>query len=332
MGEDKASTAVPSSQTIMIDGRIRTDLSVFNIGGNNFFKLRDLGEALGFSVDYDARTNTAVVISAAPEPVPEPEPQPEPEPGPAATTYLSFPASVIMTENGGTDLNLSYDGEPQGLTFTTDNDCIELQLMPDGTSVYLWAKHPGEATVTAADSLGNTAACRVTVLKTYGLVEAVEAGLLSVDIKCDGMENADLTITNISSVSVSFRIEAGTYFASANARYQDMLVLSSLNMTLSPGMTEGPRRTRVRCMNLHRDMPAAGVGYSLSRTTDEKLRALAEKLCRSSRNNDIEQAAVWILTDNASYEDCGVLIYEDGSRAISQSDYEEAKELIAALP
>ncbi len=60
---DMASTAVPSTQTIRIDGVTRSDLSVYNIGGNNFFKLRDLGDALGFFVDYDAATNTAIVES-----------------------------------------------------------------------------------------------------------------------------------------------------------------------------------------------------------------------------------------------------------------------------
>ncbi len=62
-GGDKSATAVPSTQTLWIDGVERSDLSAWNIGGNNFFKLRDLGDALGFRVDYDEETNTAVVTS-----------------------------------------------------------------------------------------------------------------------------------------------------------------------------------------------------------------------------------------------------------------------------
>ena len=63
VGEDRSATAVVSAQTILINGEVRTDLSVYNIGGNNFFKLRELGDALGFDVDYDRATNTAIVIS-----------------------------------------------------------------------------------------------------------------------------------------------------------------------------------------------------------------------------------------------------------------------------
>ena len=66
---DKSATAVPSSQPILINGEVRSDLSVYNIGGNNYFKLRDLGAALGFKVDYDQPSNTAIIISKlAPSP------------------------------------------------------------------------------------------------------------------------------------------------------------------------------------------------------------------------------------------------------------------------
>jgi YD repeat-containing protein len=62
---DQSATAVPSSQTVKINGTERTDLSVYNIGGSNFFKLRELGGTLGFFVDYDKETNTAAIKSLA---------------------------------------------------------------------------------------------------------------------------------------------------------------------------------------------------------------------------------------------------------------------------
>ena len=63
VGDDLSATAAPSAQTILIDGEEREDLTVYNIGGSNYFKLRDLGGALGFDVDYIERTNTAVAAS-----------------------------------------------------------------------------------------------------------------------------------------------------------------------------------------------------------------------------------------------------------------------------
>ena len=63
-GEDRSSLAVPSRQTIYVDGQETSDLSVYNIGGNNYFQLRELSGLLGFGVEYDAATRTALVFSA----------------------------------------------------------------------------------------------------------------------------------------------------------------------------------------------------------------------------------------------------------------------------
>lgn len=69
MGQDNSGSARLTSQTILIDGVTRGDFTVYNIGGSNFFQLRELGNALGFEVDYIAATNTATVVSKHKEPV-----------------------------------------------------------------------------------------------------------------------------------------------------------------------------------------------------------------------------------------------------------------------
>lgn len=48
---------------VMVNGEKISKLAVYNIGGNNFFKLRDLGSTLGFDVDYNPYENAAVVTS-----------------------------------------------------------------------------------------------------------------------------------------------------------------------------------------------------------------------------------------------------------------------------
>ncbi len=52
-----------SRQTILINGAPDSSLKAYLIGDNNFFRLRDLGRALGFSVDYDPETNTMLVAT-----------------------------------------------------------------------------------------------------------------------------------------------------------------------------------------------------------------------------------------------------------------------------
>ncbi len=60
---DQSASAVVSTQPLIIDGVERSDIQAYNIGGSNYYKLRDLGPALGFAVDYDQPSNSAVVIS-----------------------------------------------------------------------------------------------------------------------------------------------------------------------------------------------------------------------------------------------------------------------------
>ena len=57
-------TARPSSQTFYIDGQ-QAALTAYSIGGNNYVRLRDIGRAVDFGVNYDA-TNSVYIDSTQP--------------------------------------------------------------------------------------------------------------------------------------------------------------------------------------------------------------------------------------------------------------------------
>lgn len=61
---DKSKMAVKSAQKLIINN-LEKELTAYNIGGNNFFKMRDLGNELDFDVDFDSSSNTVVVKSKA---------------------------------------------------------------------------------------------------------------------------------------------------------------------------------------------------------------------------------------------------------------------------
>ena len=58
-------TARPSSQPIYVDGQQIT-MTAYNIGGNNYVKLRDIGRAVDFGVTYNAVTNSIHIDSTQP--------------------------------------------------------------------------------------------------------------------------------------------------------------------------------------------------------------------------------------------------------------------------
>lgn len=62
VGNDYSATCTRSVQSVTVNGK-ETKLKVFAIGGNNYFRIRDLAAVVGFGVDYDAATDTVVITS-----------------------------------------------------------------------------------------------------------------------------------------------------------------------------------------------------------------------------------------------------------------------------
>lgn len=81
-------TATLSGQPIYVDGQ-RVSLTAYQIGGNNYVKLRDVGQAVGFNVYWDG--GAVQVESDKPYTGEGPEAQP---PAPAAVTEESVRAAL----------------------------------------------------------------------------------------------------------------------------------------------------------------------------------------------------------------------------------------------
>jgi hypothetical protein len=54
----------PTASNIYLDG-VEMDLQAYHIEGNNYFKLRDLGEILNFGVERDANRKIIYIETAA---------------------------------------------------------------------------------------------------------------------------------------------------------------------------------------------------------------------------------------------------------------------------
>ncbi|MDL2248233.1 copper amine oxidase N-terminal domain-containing protein [Tyzzerella sp. OttesenSCG-928-J15] len=61
-GAEGNKVPVATNAAILIDGA-EVSPTAYNIDGNNYFKLRDLGDALGFEVGWDAEHNTVLINS-----------------------------------------------------------------------------------------------------------------------------------------------------------------------------------------------------------------------------------------------------------------------------
>jgi len=60
--DQNSANATPTTAAVIINAT-PVHLRAYNIAGNNFFMLRDLGIALGFGVDWDDATRTVLVTT-----------------------------------------------------------------------------------------------------------------------------------------------------------------------------------------------------------------------------------------------------------------------------
>lgn len=63
-GAGKSQAALKSTAKLMIDGTMQ-ELTAYTIGGNNYFKLRDLGKVFDFGVGWDSASSTVSIDSSA---------------------------------------------------------------------------------------------------------------------------------------------------------------------------------------------------------------------------------------------------------------------------
>ena len=95
--------ASPSSQRFYVNEQ-RIPLEAYEINGSNYVKLRDIGQAVGFGISYDAGTNT---VTIHPD-----EPYEMEVSAPASTTPTSQTAPSALSKNADGSINIPQDGSP----------------------------------------------------------------------------------------------------------------------------------------------------------------------------------------------------------------------------
>ena len=74
-GETDELTAIVTASKILVDGE-EVSIEAYNVNGRNYFQLRELGEAVGFDIDWDEENNAVLISTRKEEPTPEPTDEP----------------------------------------------------------------------------------------------------------------------------------------------------------------------------------------------------------------------------------------------------------------
>lgn len=162
--------AEPSWQNIYVDGH-QVHMTAYNIAGNNFIKLRDIGKEVGFNVYW---ANGVQVDSSSPY-TGEAPPQ---TPPPAAAQAVRVSSYKGDTLNTGDRSGLIIG--PSGAAYTvTSSDPAVIAVEKVSGSWVAVAKSAGTATVTARSSSGETGQLTLTVTggTAGGQPSAPESGI-----------------------------------------------------------------------------------------------------------------------------------------------------------
>ena len=137
-GKDLSKTAVASKQSVLINGEAVEGISVYNIGGNNYFKLRDLGSALGFTVAFDADANTAIVLSKG-----------------SKATYQNAFETLLGSVNEKRRADMASEVTFDGFEDYIVNDPSTIDLLSDDEIKALVTNHPTRQSVSRDDALAD---------------------------------------------------------------------------------------------------------------------------------------------------------------------------------
>lgn len=144
--------AEPSWQNIYVDGK-QVHMTAYNIGGNNFVKLRDIGQAVGFNVYYQ---NGVQVDSDSPYTGEAPAVPAVP----ASSIRISSYKGNTLPEGERSGLIVSPSGTDYTVTSSNPKIVAIENVMGFWTAV---AKTPGTATITAAAPDGRTGSVTIIV-------------------------------------------------------------------------------------------------------------------------------------------------------------------------
>ena len=124
----------------------------------------------------------------------------------------------------------------------------------------------------------------------------------------EGIESVSLELRRLSPHQLTVRVPVGTFFASRSDSAQSMVTLAESTATLH-GDEWQTVSVSVACADMPLDIPGDDVGFTIRRSPSQRaLQKLVPVLAAAGADFAVRQAAVWIVTDDATYDDLGTLV------------------------
>jgi len=165
-------------------------------------------------------------------------------------------------------------------------------------------------------------------IRSGKIADLASSGSITVKPKGAGIDALNLDIENLLKELLDVEIPVGTYFVSGSAGVQNMVVRTPVEVRVKPGELLS-LLVDVACANMERDVPTGEDKFTVKNQGSTDLARLMPALEAAKASYDVAQAAVWIVTDNADYDDLGTLVSGLGqARVIHQPEAAQAMRLV----
>ncbi|MDR0560096.1 MAG: WG repeat-containing protein [Prevotellaceae bacterium] len=153
------------------------------------------------------------------------------------------------------------------------------------------------------------------------LLDAVKKKYVRFSAQGSSINSSYMEVENLTDMNLYLTVPCGTYLSANSSSYQNMILTSPEDIQLSPKQKYS-KYVNTACMNMHRDIPSENSGFGVGQHNDSHLLSKVIKLLDDGNYSyPVKQAAVWIVTDDANYDDAGTLQNQYGNRTINLEDY-----------
>ena len=185
------------------------------------------------------------------------------------------------------------------------------------------------ADVVLAESKGTTPKKKVTAQPMkLTLVEAVKKNYVRFSAHGSSIQSSYIKIENLTNNTIHLLVPAGTFLSANAGNYQNMVLTRPHDIVLHSKKTYS-ENVSTACMNLHRSIPNDKNAFKVAqRPADNLLTKVIKLLSQGNYSYGVIQAAVWIVTDNASFATMGTLQNQYRQRVITNEDYQKAVAIV----
>ncbi len=145
-------------------------------------------------------------------------------------------------------------------------------------------------------------------LEGYDIVDLLDKGMIEVEPTGSGIESVAVKVRRLVPYGVTVKVPVGTFFVAQDSSAQNMVTTAECRETLTTDDWV-TMCASCACANHSRAIPRQRDRFAVQRSPHSlELGSLMPVLDKAQVTYGVRQAAVWIVTDDASYSDLGRLV------------------------